>query len=290
MSLSDKTSPTYKIAQVVLVVVGVILLVVMLRAFGSAIPDPVDWSVFRSAVWRLLQGEDLYQNNGYFYAPWVAISFIPFGVLDFFTGRYLFLITTIVIGLMIAKQYELSLVKTLLFLLSPPAVYTYLFAQSDLFLLGILLIPNEWWWLLSISKPQLTLGLFFAVPQKKWKRAFIIGASITSLSLLWFGLWPLKILNQNDLPGRSPVNLVGDMWPWTLIGAAIIIFIAYRSTDENRELIFLAASPFMIPYVNFSNLLGIWLALSKYSKRDWPIVVLFILVWVVPFLIRQGSY
>jgi hypothetical protein len=160
---------------------GIVIFLALVAAF-SYIPwlPGDDWENFVGAARRILAGDPLYGqiivHDYYVYPPWVAVLLLPLAVLPQRVGSAVLSTLTLFVSLLLLRRWlpRPGLVKPFLMLLSPPIFYIIIHGQIDaLILLGIFL-PVEWWWLVAISKPQITLGLAAGVPPKRWIRAGLI--------------------------------------------------------------------------------------------------------------------
>lgn len=260
----------------------VFLLITAMFALFS-LPGGDDWGFFRGVVQRMLTGESIYTQrfNGshYHYPPWVATLLIPLGILPFAWGRALLCTLSLLFAILIARRFQMSIIKQALVLLSPPMLYLLLHGQIDALALGVVLLPPAWWAVGSITKPQVTLGLIFGVPRSQWLKAVIIGAVVFALSLILFGLWPLDLLRQPKEFAGMGLNIWGGLWPYQLpLGLALV----FRSWQKKDDRYLIASSPFFMPYAATSSLLGPWIALSS-MLEDWQAAVVLVVWWIASF-------
>ena len=248
-------------------------------------PGGDDWDFHRSAVQRMLSGESLYnaklgqiQAKNH-YPPWVATALLPLAVLPFNVGRGLLSGLSFVVLIMVARRYKLSIMKQALVLLSPPMLYTLLHGQIDVLVLGILLLPEPWRLVLSITKPQVSIAFLFGIQRKNWLRAIIIAAAVMGISFLIFGLWPLEYARQSvDIIGNG-LNIWGGLWPYQVpLGLVLLL----RAIERRDERYLMASSPFFLPYAATSSLIGPWVALCGFLK-DWQALIVLLAWWAASF-------
>jgi hypothetical protein len=269
--------------QVLLAGAAVLLLTVLFGLFPM--PGGDDWDFYRSAVQRMLSGQSLYtakiglNNVEYHYPPWVAAALLPLGVLPHHWGRALLNALTFGVLVLVARRYKLSAAKQAMLLLSPPMFYILLHGQIDALVLGILLLPEPWRLILSITKPQVSIAFVFGISRKYWLRAVIIAAGVTLASLLVFGLWPLELLRQpSDFIGMG-LNIWGGLWPFQVpLGLVLLL----RAIERRDDRYLMAASPFFMPYAATSSLIGPWAALCGFLK-DWQALLVLLAWWAASF-------
>ena len=143
-----------------------LLLILLLIAAFTLIPLPGgdDWEVFREAGRRVLSGEPLYGQpiyEGFYYynAPWLAVLIAPLSLLPSQLGRSILSVLTLVAATLVVKHWDVSLIKPVVALLSPPMLYILLHGQVDAIVLAGVLLPSAFWSLVAFTKPQVSLGL-----------------------------------------------------------------------------------------------------------------------------------
>lgn len=248
-------------------------------AYGPSSPNLYsDWPYFWGAGRLALQGKSPYlllETLNYYNPPWVAILLAPFGLFSakFSAGMVSTLSLTIL--LLLCRRYQIGLFKTTMLALSPPMISILWMGQIDLLVLAGLFLPAAWWPVVAISKPQTALGLGFQALQREHiKQAVMILTVVVGVSLLIFGLWPVKIL-QVPLPTEYDWNIWKGIWPWSLIpGIALVLWGVARKSERHL----LAASPFLMPYTTLSGFIGPWLALHT-GLKDWQAAILLAVSW-----------
>lgn len=257
-----------------------VALIVLTLMFGIAqLPGGDDWEIFYRAARRIIEGNPLYGtgvNDSYFTnPPWVALLFVPLSLVPFRWGLAFISALTVIIAWFIAKRFNLSLIKLVTVIFSPAMFYILLHGQIEMIMLAGLFLPNEWWPLVALSKPQVTIGFLFGLKRNYWGLAIIILAAVFILSFLAFGNWPMQLLRQPMLFINSSHNLWLGLWPFQVpAGVALIMF----GINRKDERFLLSASPFLFPYAATSSLIGPWIALCSFLK-DWQCVVVLFVWW-----------
>lgn len=237
-----------------------------------------DFKTFLQAGRNVLQGRPLYDQNAYrlpFYnPPWVALPFIPLGFLPFHLAAGVLAAASTSIVFLIFRRYGAPLIHSLFALASPPMFAILIFGQIDLLVIGGLLLPAVFWPIAALSKPQAAGGLLFRLTRKHALRAIAVLGALIVLSLLLFGWWPLQLLG-----GASPVYHGWNLWYWVyplpLAAGIVLLYAGYRREDD---LLYLAASPFLMPYVAPQSLIGPWLALCA-RARTRVVLAVWLLTW-----------
>lgn len=266
----------------VLVFISVFIVVTILFAIVP-LPGGDDWGFFRGAVHQMLSGKSVYieryNNSLYHYPPWVAAILIPLGLMPFNWGWALISTLGLLFAVLVSRHFNMNLRKQVLVLLSPPMLYILLHGQIDTIALAFLLLPRSWWLFGCITKPQVTLGLIFGIPQKDWIKSIVIASCVFLLSFLVFGLWPIDLLRQPKEFAEMGLNIWGGLWPYQVPLGIVLVFRAWKQKDD-RYLI--ACSPFFMPYAATSSLIGPWIALCSILE-DWQAAIVLISWWAASF-------
>jgi hypothetical protein len=253
----------------------VTLLVVALIAAFALLPLPGgdDWEVFYHAGRRVFSREPLYgepvYDGFYFYnAPWFAALLAPLTLLPSKLGWAILSVSSLLLTMLVVRRWQGSLVQSALALLSPPMTYILLHGQLDALALAGILLPQAYWGLAALNKPQVTFGLLFGPRDRPTLiRMAAITALVVLLSFLLFGLWPLEVFRQPGPVGAHNVWL--GLWPYQVpIGIALVFW----GINRRDERFLVAASPFFWPYAATSSLLGPWIVVGSLLK-DWQAAV-----------------
>jgi hypothetical protein len=245
----------------------------------SSIPEADDWIIFYETGQRIWAGAPLYGTPAYFnyytYAPWLAVVISPLSLMPIRWGWAALCCVSLCITLILARRWQTGLVKSTLVLISPPMAYIILHGQVDALLLAGLLLPREWWLLVGLTKPQVTLGLIFGVGRQRIFRAAALAGLIFLISIVWLGNWPLQLLRQPAAFMYATHNLWLGLWPFQVPAGAALILLGIKRRDER---LLVAASPFLAPYAAMSSLIGPWLALASFLK-DWEAALVWLAWW-----------
>jgi hypothetical protein len=242
------------------VILGFALIFLIISFYLAPIPGGDDWTIFYETSRRVLSGQGLYAEPTsvtYFSnPPWLAVLLSPFGLLSLELSRAVFSVMTLVLALILAIRLQLGPVKLVFVLLSPPMIYILLHGQVDILVLAGLLLPQEWWLIVGLAKPQVAIGPIFGIKRNKFLRVLLVSAGVFLLTFLWFGNWPATLLKQ---PGQfiyEGHNIWRGFWPYQAIMGVFLILLALKRKDER---FFVASSPFLSPYAATSSLIGPWL-------------------------------
>lgn len=259
---------------------GMILIAIF---YLSSLGPGFDWMVISEGSRRLLRGEPVYiffqEHFGYYYPPWLTVLLVPLSVIPLNLGwaimNTLSIGTIVILGL----RYDLNPIKIMLVLFSPALFYNFIQGQLDAIVLLGVLLPRAWWLVVAPLKPQSSLGLAIGVLTRPniWWRAALIGGIVFGLSLLFFGIWPLAVLDQTRAITRSNHNVWTGMWPLSLIFGVGISCAAYNQDDERW---FLASSPFLMPYATLASFSGVTLAAAS-ALKTWQLALVIGTWWVV---------
>jgi hypothetical protein len=263
----------------------IVIFIIISLSVAKALPYAVDWhGAYRPGTLLFLQGKSPYDASGYIYPPWTSLLLIPFAIFPESIGRgmlfsaYLFAIAY--------TAYKLGggKISIALILASPPVMHGLLNGTIDAFvILGVILPP----WLglfLLVIKPQLTIGYIIYLLITTYKtgkisrviRVFGPVFLAYMLSLIVFGLWPLKFTDAVGLRQNA------SLWPLSIPIGLVLLAASFRK--DNLRLA-LAASPFMSPYVLLHSWISAFLALAP---RPLETAAAVIGMWLVVFIQWRG--
>lgn len=245
----------------------------------SVIPEADDWIIFYETGQRIWAGAPLYGTpthfNYYTYAPWLAVVISPLSLIPIRWGWAALCCVSLCVTLVLARRWQTGLVRPTLAMVSPAMAYIILHGQVDALVLAGLLLPREWWFLVGLTKPQVTLGLIFGVGRQRIFRAVALSGLIFLISIVWLGNWPLQLLRQPAAFVYATHNLWLGLWPFQVPVGAALILLGVKRGDER---LLVAASPFLAPYAATSSLLGPWLAVASFLN-DREAVLVWLIWW-----------
>jgi hypothetical protein len=245
----------------------------------SSIPEADDWIIFYETGQRVWAGAPLYGTpthfNYYTYPPWLAVVIAPLSLLPIRWGWAALCCISLCVTLVLARRWQTGLVRPILAMVSPAMAYIILHGQVDALLLAGLLLPREWWFLVGLTKPQVTLGLILGVERQRIFRAAALSGLIFLISIVWLGNWPLQLLRQPAAFVYATHNLWLGLWPFQVPAGVALILLGVKRQDER---LLVAASPFLAPYAATSSLLGPWLAVASFLN-DWEAALVWVCWW-----------
>jgi hypothetical protein len=241
-----------------------------------------DFRVLHNSAGRVLAGDPLYGvlcPYPFIYPHWVGAMLAPFGMISFNLSLSIIIALSVVIGLMLLERWNgrLDITKSLLFLLSPPALAIFCFGQIDLIVLGGLLLPMQFRALAALSKPQVACGALMTIPASKLFRAGTIVMVVGALSLLFINPTDIYTIPAGQSPGGEIHNLWYHLAPVNMIFGAGLLLWGMRIKSE---CVCIAASPFCVPYAAVSSFVGLWLVLLSWLPVRWSALLL-AAVWLV---------
>jgi hypothetical protein len=270
---------------IIFVVAGILITTFAL----SPLPGGDDWETFRGSALRILEGSPLYGEkvtHGYYSnPPWVAFLLIPLSLLPFRWGWAILSIASLALLVVLCRRWKFGIWKTILVVLSPATFYVILHGEIDALVLAGILLPRETWILFALTKPQVAIGMFFGVGWQRVVKGIILTIIVLLLSFLFFGFWPLELIQQPMPFVDAAHNLFYGLWPFQIPAGLAILLWGIRRNDE-RFLI--AASPLLSPYAATSSLLGPWMAIASYLK-SWEASLVFLTWWAAVVYRMLGS-
>lgn len=255
-----------------------LILAGLTAASAWTLPQGVDWhTAFRPAALAMLSGKSPFTVPGYFNAPWALLPIIPLAVLPEAVGRGAMAVLGLVCFAFIGIRLGARPLTLGLFLISPPVLHTTLNGNIDwLALLGVVMPPNIGLLFLA-CKPQVGIGviLFQLVESGRMGGIRRIAADfwplvgLTLLSLLAYGLWPLRFTQELDLWWNA------SLWPGSIPFGLAFLAVALSRRRVRPALV---ASPLLSPYV----LLHSWVGALAATLDSLPVAAASVLgLWLV---------
>ena len=263
--------------QEILIAVSILVLLILLFMLTPWTGD--DWGIYHGAARRVLARENLYETKitfGYFYnPPWVAVAFAPLALLPEKFGWAVVCAASLIVILALLRRWEprAGVIKIVLALLSPPTMYILLHGQIDALVLGLVMLPSDWWVLVAATKPQITFGLIAGISLDRWQRIALITIGVMLVSVVLFGLWPLDVTSSPRPFQGEGHNIWLNLWPFQVpVGVALIVA-GWSLGQAPNERLLLAATPFLSPYAAMSSLIGPWLVGLTYMTTLQSVLV-----------------
>lgn len=257
----------------------IVLFAVLVIAFlVGPWPGGDDWETFHGAARRVLSGESLYETRithaYYSNPPWLAVLFVPLGVLPFKLGWAILSAASLGAALLLLHRWQprAGIVKPVLVLLSPPMIYILMHGQIDVLVISGVWLPAQYWAVVALTKPQVAIGLIAGVPRAQWVRAGLLTLGLVALSLLVFGNWIAAFLDQPAPYVEAGHNLWRDLWPFQVPAGVALVLLGMSRKDER---LLISGSPLLSPYAATSTLIGPWIAaITLLSNRQATVVFL----------------
>ncbi len=162
-------------------------------------------------------------------------------------------------------------------LISPAGYWLFQNGQTDWLMLSGLLLLNGLDVLLLVLKPQVALGVIIPRLKKsgdKWKEYLLPSIIVFAISLFLWPLWPLKIIEIAPILTSGSWN--SSFWPWGIPAGIFFLWCSWKTSEDRWGV---AATPFLFPYINLPNYLGLLIALASKWPR-WSVFV-WVITWIV---------
>ncbi len=238
-------------------------------------------TAFRPAVWSILRGENPYQTvNELFNPPWTFLLLAPFAILPERLGvSALFVFNFFAYGFVAyrlgAKPWALAG-----FVLCPFVIHNGFDGNIDWIPALGFVMPPQIGLFFVLAKPQIGAGvavfwLFEAWRAGKTREVVrVFGPVVVAflLSLLIFGLWPLK----SSVMPNNQYNM--SLFPYSIpLGLALL----YLSVRKRKFWYAVVASPLLAPYLALRSYAPALLALGVNSP---VLMVAIAILWILSFL------
>ena len=234
-------------------IAGISVLIIFSFIIAPFVPSGIDWStVFRPAAREMLYLRSPFNVPGFFNAPWTVIALIPFALFPEQVGRVLLIFVGLIAYAYIAYRLGGSKWAIVAIMLSPPVMHNMLNGNIDWLVLLGLVMPPQVGLLFIVIKPQIGVAVVIFWLVESWRiggyrqtiKVFWPVVCATILSLLLYGLWPLRARVEVDLWWNA------SLWPVSLpVGLALLVT-SLRKRDISYAI---GASPCFAPYILFHS-------------------------------------
>lgn len=203
-------------------------------------------------------------------APYVSLLLHPISYFRASVGTATVNAAGVAVMLLVLAKHKAPLWVVFPVLLSPVGYYELACGQTDWLPLAGVLVTGGADLILFTCKPQVAICGSVA---RLSRRSIVVALLFFVGTLLIWGLWPLKLY---EFAWLSETEWNSAVWPLGIPAGAMLAILSYRRHDE---LLGVAASPLLFPYVNMGSYLGALMVLGiKYPK--W-LVVLWVTIWAV---------
>jgi hypothetical protein len=226
------------------------------------LPPAVDWrDTFRPAALALLSGQNPYSVEFFYNAPWTLIPFLPLALLPIELSRALLVLISLAGFGWTARRLGASPIGMGLILISPMVIHNLLNGNVEWMVVPAFVLPPQIGLFLLAVKPQVgyVVAIFWLVEAWRkggWRQVVRVFAPITIalvLSILIFGVWPLKSGRQLDFSFRA------SFWPASIpVGLTLLVYAIRR----NKVRFTFGASPLLSPYALFHSWVGALYAIA----------------------------
>lgn len=184
---------------------------------------------------------------------------------------------TLIVSLLLLRRWQpdTGLIKPFLVLISPPVLYILIHGQIDALILGGIFLPVEFWWLVALTKPQVSIGVAVGVPLYKWLYTGIITVVVIVISILIYGNWMEQLLLNPPPFINEAHNIWLGSWPYQVPVGIAILTLGFTRRDER---LMVASSPLLSPYAALSSFLGAWIAILTFLE-DWQALLVWLSWW-----------
>jgi hypothetical protein len=271
-------------------IAGGLLLAIGVAIFFAVLngnPFAVDWHyTYRPAALAMAAGKSPFDEVKLFFtAPWSLIPIIPFALLPEDIGRSLWFVLSLGMFAYIGYRLGGKPVAVLAFLISAPIANCIQTGNIEwLVLLGYVLPPQVGLIFLAM-KPQSTFVAILYYVVEAWRKGGFRAALRTVwpvtliglLSLLAYGLWPLKAREIFQPAGIFNISI----WPQGIPIGLLLAVQSFRSRKREPAMI---ASPFLSPYTILLSWSG---PMAAFVASTIEMVTLSIGSWVFWLIYRS---
>ena len=216
-------------------------------------------------------------DHGLILAPWGATLLSPLGGLPDRIATALTNGMSVLVFALVARKLGGPDWIAIPVLISPPGYWLFYNGQTEWLILIGLLFFNGLDIAFLMLKPQIALGAVVARLRRasdQWKHYLLPSFLLFLCSLIVWPMWPLKILEA--APTLTAGSWNSALWPWGIPVGIFLLWYSWKYADERWGI---AATPFLFPYINLPNYLGLMIALAA----RWPkwALIAWALMWAV---------
>jgi hypothetical protein len=263
-----------------------VLCVVIFFVVKAQNPFAVDWHFsYRPAALAMAQGKSPFTEVKLFVtAPWSLIPIIPFALLPEDIGRSLWFVVSLGMFAFVGYKLGAKPVAVLAFLLSAPIANCIQVGNIEWMVLLGYILPPQIGLIFLAMKPQSTFIAILYFIVEAWHKEGFKGALrvvwpvtlIGVLSLLIYGLWPLKAQISFATAGIFNISI----WPQ---GIPIGLLLALRAFRDRKREPAMMASAFLSPY---TILLSWSSAVAAFAASTVEMVTVCIGSWIFWIIYR----
>lgn len=248
-----------------------------LRAFGLTVWGDQQWTFLQ--IPHALA--DPYRVPGFVNPPWAAIFFLPLASLPLETATFIqtaiyFAALTLLIDRM--GQGSGRWLALIAALGSPFAFDAVIELNLDWIIALGLLLPPVWSAPFLLAKPQIALGWVLGMKPPQIRRWIIVALLTLLASLLLWGDWPARLLDNGV---RYPVSWLINVAPLAYLGPLsllLALFLVWRALHRRDPVLGVLAGLCLVPYIApYSLLIPYTLAAVRWPRA---LLILTAALWI----------
>jgi len=224
-------------------------------------------------------------DEGLILAPWGALLLSPLGGLPDRIATAICNSLSVILFALVARRFGGPDWIAIPVLISPPGYWLFYNGQTEWLVLIGLLFFNGLDIPLLLLKPQVAIGAFLPRLRRagsQWKQYVLPGFIIFIISVLIWPLWPIKMLKI--VPVLTAGSWNSALWPWGIPIGIFLLWYSWKTMDDRWGV---AATPFLFPYINMPNYLGLLIVLAA----KWPkwSLMLWAVMWIVGLVVLRSG-
>jgi len=263
----------------VFIFLGVAVLVLMVWAVATFVPEQIDWvRTYRPATRELLAFRSPYNIKTYYNPPWMLIPMIPMALLPDRIGNGVLFVVSLCVIIYSAIRFGAKPVSLIAFLLSFPVIFLLLFGQIDWMVLLGFTLPPQIGLLFILSKPQIAIPYAVFIFVESWRsggikqvvKVFLPVTISYIFSFLLFGYW-VKPLEPHTYTAIYNLSL----WPTGIVVGLVFLV---KSIRKRNKVLSIVAGPLFSPYVGVHS----WaVSILAILSQKWETIAVTIGSWIV---------
>jgi len=261
----------------------IVILALMILAVLPLLYDTIttnhawdDWTtIYRPVALNFLHGGSPYCGTAYYNAPWLLLPLLPFALLPYPLGRFLFFLVSLAGFAYIARRLTSNPLSIVLFLSSVPVFFCLHQGNIDWIPMLAFVTPAPFALIFAAIKPQIGAGIALYWLFDSWRqggprlviRNFLPVSLLLIASFVFYGLWPLSFSSE------AVASWNVSLFPYLIPIGILLVFLAIRRRQQQPAM---AAGICFAPYF---SMLSVSSMLTALLEQPTLMIIAWALLW-----------
>jgi hypothetical protein len=214
--------------------------------------------------------------SGSLILPWGNIFLTPLATMPDHIATVITNGLTVFVFVLVARRFNAPEWLALILLVSPMGYFLFVNGQVDFLIWIGLLMFNGLDLIFLTIKPQIALGILIPRLRRAESRWLRYLAPLTILTLFSVFIWGTWFIIFPTLKASTIANY--SIFPWGVPIGLVLLGFSWRYPDDRWGI---AATPFLVPYINIQSYLAMCLALASFKPR--LTLAIWLVLWIYGF-------